>query len=102
MHSSVRVVLSEGGNIFGITVGVGITVLVKNQEEKSEKSQLSKIYYQKVYGLTSNAKFNFLRDRNSLKRVEWQELHPDQKYSWLTKGMLPISPGQSFGTGMGG
>jgi len=68
-------------NVFGIQVGVGITIAVR-------ASQCSKraLYYHRVPEYWRKAeKLAFLAEKGSLRSIDWQELEPDSRYNWLTE-----------------
>jgi predicted helicase len=70
-------------NVFGIKVGVGITVAVRNSQNKSPK-----VYYHRVpENWQKTEKLNFLMERHSIAGIEWSQLKPDAKYTWLTEGL---------------
>ena len=68
-------------NVFGIQVGVGITILIRRQKEDA-KTQI--FYY--AMGETDRAteKLAELEKRGSIAGVTWQVLTPDAKQNWLT------------------
>jgi|SRR5579884_3338581 len=72
-------------NVFGIQVGVAITLLVKNKEQ--EPQQHHKIYYARVgedWG--KEQKYKQLETWKNLRDINWLHLTPDSKYTWLTEG----------------
>jgi len=77
-----------GGNVFGIMVGVGITILVRRRTGIQVEDQPARIFYYKVYEDQSGVeKLAFLARKFSSAKIEWQELQPDEKYTWLTDGL---------------
>jgi predicted helicase len=74
---------SGGGNVFGIKVGVGITVAVRN----SKKPTRNLYYYRMPEYWHKTSKLTFLAEKISIANIEWQELYPDQRYTWLTEGL---------------
>jgi predicted helicase len=78
------------GNVFGIMVGVGITILVRRLQGREKQQKLAKIFYRKVYDDQSNTeKLAFLQLAGSLMKVDWQELRPDENYIWINEGLHP-------------
>lgn len=70
-------------NVFGIQVGVGITIAVRTSQP-SKKT----IYYHRVpESWTKTEKLAFLDATKSANKVDWQELYPDTKHTWLTEGL---------------
>ncbi|HLW00986.1 MAG TPA: type ISP restriction/modification enzyme [Ktedonobacterales bacterium] len=77
-----------GGNVFGIKVGVGITVLVRNRNHAEPPYTPATIFYHQVDNkLRSTEKLSLLAGVQSITNTEWQELQPDENYTWLTEGM---------------
>ncbi len=86
-----------GGNVFGVMVGIGITILVRNRKGAQAPYQPATIFYHKVTeNLSRTAKLNFLTTKASIKGIEWQELHPDENYNWLTEYLRPEFNSSSF------
>ncbi len=78
-----------GGNVFGIKVGVGITVLIRNRthREHSDNTSATIWYYVLDSTLTGEEKLVELERLSSPAQVPWQELYPDTKQNWLTEGL---------------
>ncbi len=75
-----------GGNVFGVMVGIGITMLVRNRKGMQISNQSANIYYHKVTEqLNRSAKLNFLVSKTEIYGIGWQELHPDEDNNWLTE-----------------
>jgi predicted helicase len=86
LHGNVRKNPKLSGtthNVFGIQVGVGITIAVRVSH--NETRTLS--YYRIPEFWHRRRKLDFLADKRSITHVEWQTLKPDAKYTWLTEGM---------------
>src|SRR5947207_13028718 len=46
------------------------------------------IYFKRVNDAQkSTAKLEFLEKASSLRGIEWQELQPDERHTWITEGM---------------
>ena len=86
MHGNVRKNPKLSGtahNVFGIQVGVGITVLVRNSQS-SERF----IRYHRVPEFDRNSeKLEWLAKVGDIGGVEWQTLSPNAKNAWLTEGL---------------
>jgi len=86
LHGNVRKNPKLSGtthNVFGIQVGVGITIAIR-----SSQHQTKNIYYYRVPEYwRKTEKLAFLADRQSLRKIEWETLEPDEDYTWITGGM---------------
>ncbi|WP_157913306.1 type ISP restriction/modification enzyme [Candidatus Promineifilum breve] len=73
-------------NVFGIQVGVCISVLIRNG--KNILPRKAQIYYASTgEEWRREEKCHFLDDKGSVFGVEWSIITPDQKGNWLTSGM---------------
>ena len=71
-------------NVFGITVGVSIAILVRTGESVDSP----RIFYNDETELLSKAQtFHFLKTHNNVGNITWEEIQPDEKHTWLTKGL---------------
>ncbi|MDP9268197.1 MAG: N-6 DNA methylase [Acidobacteriota bacterium] len=72
-------------NVFGIQVGVCIGIFVRRRV----RSELGRVHYFAT-GLDwrREQKLEQLRQLGSLRTTPLAELHPDQRFSWLTEGLL--------------
>ncbi len=78
----------DGGNVFDIMVGVGITILVRSRKEALPPYKRAKILYSKpAIGQKGIAKLQLLSEKRNVDQLEWQELEPDEKYNWLTENL---------------
>lgn len=76
----------SNANVFDITVGVSINFLVKKQVSSGE----SKIYYFRTDELFDKSqKLDLLSESQNISRIEWRTIQPDNRYTWLTKGLHP-------------
>ncbi len=101
LHGNVRKNPKLSGkthNVFGIQVGVGITIAVRSSKDSNRTLR----YYRVPEVWKKTEKLAFLQSKASVTRVDWLELHPDERYTWITKGLhsefstfLPI--GTKFG-----
>jgi predicted helicase len=72
-------------NVFGIQVGVAITVLVKAANHSPDKK--AEIHYASTdKDWRKEQKYEQLNDWEQISSVQWQEIQPDQKSTWLTEG----------------
>ncbi|MGI8925317.1 MAG: type ISP restriction/modification enzyme [Tepidiformaceae bacterium] len=84
-------------NVFGIQVGVGITVAVHLRDEKDAKRP-SQLHYASVpHDWTREEKLRWLADTESLASVDWDSLTPTARHHWLAiegadewSGFLPL------------
>lgn len=86
LHGNVRQNPKLSGtahNVFGIQVGVGITVAVRNAKH-IEKS-LSYHRVPKMWRRTE--KLAFLTSAKSISAIVWQDLKPDVRHTWRTEGL---------------
>ncbi len=80
-------------NVFGIRVGVSIGLFVKKtcgnpQDEAQDQARRSRIFYYRTDDLWNRKrKFDFLDERQHAGNVEWQEITPDERFTWLTEGL---------------
>ncbi len=74
-------------NVFGIRVGVSINLFVKRRGGQPQ-GQLSRIFYYRTDDLwDKKQKFNFLHERQHAGNIEWREIRPDRRNTWLTEGL---------------
>lgn len=77
-----------GGSVFGIMVGVGITILVRHRNQQPGPYLPATIFYHAIDDKQSgDMKLAVLSHAQSLAHLEWQLLQPDGNYFWLTEGM---------------
>ncbi|MYG00124.1 DEAD/DEAH box helicase [Candidatus Poribacteria bacterium] len=77
--------IGEKHTVFGLAAMVGITVtfFVKSQHHHDHK-----IYYSEVdWKATRQEKFNLVENASSINGIEWNEITPDKKNTWLTEGL---------------
>ncbi|ABX04580.1 DNA or RNA helicase of superfamily II [Herpetosiphon aurantiacus DSM 785] len=73
-------------NVFGIQVGVSIIFLIKKRG--STKASDAKIWYARAGEMwKKQEKFNLLNQAETIDKIEWQEILPDKKHTWLTDGL---------------
>ncbi len=86
LHGNVRKNPKLSGtthNVFGIQVGVGITIAVRN----AKHSQRKLYYYRVPEYWTRTEKLALLAKKGNVAAIEWQVLQPDEKYNWITEGL---------------
>lgn len=86
LHGNVRKNPKLSGtthNVFGIQVGVGITLAIRLSNQANRKL----FYFRVPNEWKKREKLNFLVERKSIKTIAWQELHPNDKYLWITEGI---------------
>ena len=75
-------------NVFGIQVGVSINIFVK-----TANAQASRILYNdETAAISKDETFDFLKTREHIGNVKWQQLQPDARYTWITEGLRPEFP----------
>ena len=88
-------------NVFGIRVGVSINLFVKtgramNRPTTNKGSSIpvqdsrnrAHIFYYRTDDLwNKKQKFDFLDERGHIANIDWQTIHPDTRYTWLTEGL---------------
>ena len=77
--------IGEKHTVFGLAAMVGITVtfFVKSRHYYDHK-----IYYSGTdWKATRQEKFNLLESAISINGIEWKEITPDKKHTWLTEGL---------------
>jgi predicted helicase len=66
-------------NVFGIKVGVGITVAVKRSKQKRKRL----LYHRVPEFWQKEEKYRFLNESKAVSDVSWQMLTPDKHNNWL-------------------
>jgi predicted helicase len=88
LHGNVRKNPKLSGtthNVFGIQVGVGITIAVRTSQPTEQK-----LFYYRVPELwTKTEKLAFLEKKGNFKNIEWNELKTDTNHTWITEGLYP-------------
>ncbi|RJP30434.1 MAG: DNA helicase [Candidatus Omnitrophota bacterium] len=85
LHGDVRQnpkISGTSHNVFGIKVGVGITVAVRKKSRKKRT-----IYYTRVPEFwRREEKYVYLNDKEFISKIKWKRLKPDNKNNWLAVG----------------
>ncbi|MBN2021561.1 MAG: N-6 DNA methylase [Pirellulales bacterium] len=67
-------------NVFGIQVGVGITIAIRSSRHRGRQ-----LFFDRVdKNLRRQEKLAWLARQNSIDGVKWTRLKPDERYTWLT------------------
>ena len=77
--------IGEKHTVFGLAamVGIAVTFFVKSQHYHDHK-----IYYSGTdWKATRQEKFNRVESAISINGIEWKEITPDKKHTWLTEGL---------------
>jgi predicted helicase len=72
-------------NVFGIQVGVSVNFFIRLPGKKKSERREAKVLYHSVPGdWRKEQKYEFLDSKETIAGVEWLELQPDAKNTWLT------------------
>ena len=75
-------------NVFGIQVGVSINIFVKSSRHSPcavTAEGVSRVFYNDETVEVNKARtFAFLDENQHIGNIEWQELTPDKRHTWLT------------------
>jgi predicted helicase len=72
-------------NVFGIQLGVSINLLIKRKTKEPKQARISYARVDEFW--RKEEKHDFLDQKGHSANIEWQEIKPDKKHSWLTEGM---------------
>ena len=103
LHGNVRENPKLSGtthNVFGIQVGVGITVAVRSSKHKDRR-----LYHYRVpEDWKKEQKLSWVAERKNIAGVDWEKLTPDARNTWLVSknalefaAFLPMSAGMGSG-----
>ena len=85
--------LVADANVFGIRVGVSISLFVKRAARDrpspyGEQRKSARIFYYRTDDAwNKHQKFEFLAQSEHVGNVPWQTLEPDARHTWLTEGL---------------
>ena len=82
LHGNVRENPKLSGtthNVFGIQVGVGITVAIR----KAQHVLTALLYHRVPEDWRKEEKLSWLAKKQDVAAVEWQTLRPDENHMWL-------------------
>ena len=73
-------------NVFGIQVGVSINFFIKRGSINTD-SLSTEIFYASVDEFwRKEEKYNYLNSKQHYRSVEWKQITPDNRHTWLTEG----------------
>ena len=82
LHGDVRRAPDKSGtayNVFGIKVGVGITIAVRHRRHTD-----SRIFYGAVSAdARRSEKLKWLATHQSIRGIEWRQIFPDRTHTWI-------------------
>ena len=74
-------------NVFGIQVGVSINLLIKRSTTRTDLKP-AEIFYARVGEFwRKEQKYHYLDSKQHYQNVEWHQMTPDNRYTWLTEGL---------------
>ncbi len=74
-------------NVFGIQVGVSINLFIKGNITKTD-TKTADIFYTRIDEFwRKEDKYNYLNSKGHYQNVEWNQITPDNRYTWLTEGL---------------
>ncbi|MYA68821.1 DEAD/DEAH box helicase [Candidatus Poribacteria bacterium] len=74
-------------NVFGIQVGVSINLFIK-KDAKGIDPKPVKIFHARVDEFwRKDEKYNYLDSKQHYQNIDWQQIVPDSRYTWLTEGL---------------
>ncbi|MCG9134238.1 N-6 DNA methylase [Candidatus Poribacteria bacterium] len=74
-------------NVFGIQVGVSINLFIKGNVTKTD-TKTADIFYARIDEFwRKEDKYNYLNSKEHYQKVEWRQITPDNRYTWLTDGL---------------
>ena len=85
LGGNIRKGQSGDSNVFGIQVGVSINILIKSKQNQGLPARI--FYNDKTADLRKERTFAFLEEKQHVGNLEWQELTPDKRHTWLTDGL---------------
>ena len=71
-------------NVFGITVGVSINLLVKTKGPRQGPARI--LYSDAAAALPKERTFQFLAENAHVGNLKWREIQPNARHMWLTDG----------------
>jgi predicted helicase len=91
-------------NVFGIQVGVAITLLIRHNENDTQKA--AEVFYARMpEDWRRTQKYSQLDDWKAVGEVVWKQVKPDARNTWLTEGqhsdfakMIPLGDKGTKGT----
>ena len=78
-------------NVFGIQVGVSINFFIKRNTNKTNSEpvpKITEIFYARVDEFwRKEEKYHYLDSKQHQQNIDWQQITPDSRYTWLTEGL---------------
>ena len=78
-------------NVFGIQVGVSINFFIKKSVDKTDSKpspKITQIFYARVDEFwRKEEKYSYLDSKEHYQNIEWQQITPDKRHTWLTEGL---------------
>ena len=72
-------------NVFGIQVGVSINLFLKKSATNTKPIEF---FYARVDEFwRKEEKYNYLDSNQHYQNIDWQQITPDDRYTWLTEGL---------------
>ena len=72
-------------NVFGIQVGVSINFFIKKADNTNSQTQI--FYAPTDEFWRKEDKYNHLNSKLHYQNVEWEQMTPDKRNTWLTEGL---------------
>ena len=74
-------------NVFGVQVGVSINFFIKRKISRTDPKS-AEIFYARVDEFwRKEEKYSYLDSKEHHQNIEWQQVTPDSRYTWLTEGL---------------
>ncbi|RKU33108.1 DNA helicase [Candidatus Poribacteria bacterium] len=74
-------------NVFGIQVGVSINFFIKRDATETD-AKPTEIFYARVDEFWRREdKCNYLNSKEHYQNIDWQQITPNSRYTWLTEGL---------------
>ncbi len=74
-------------NVFGIQVGVSINFFIKRSAVKTDSKPVEIFYACVDEFWRKEKKYHYLDSKQHYQNVEWQQITPDNRHTWLTEGL---------------
>ena len=74
-------------NVFGIQVGVSINFFIKRSAVKMDSKPVEIFYACVDEFWRKEEKYHYLDSKQHYQNVEWQQVTPDNRHTWLTEGL---------------
>ena len=74
-------------NVFGIQVGVSINFFIKKCIPKTDLKPTEIFYSRADEFWRKEEKYHYLDSTQHYQNIEWQQLTPDNRHTWLTEGL---------------